>query len=128
MTSTKYESLLQLVAPLITKCSIRRESIGPSERLTVTLKYIFAGTSQIDLAGMFRISPTSISRIINESSAALWNVLLAEKYISHPENEAEWREVANEFERKWNFANCIGAMDGKHIVMQAPDRSGSYFF
>ena len=128
MTPTKYEQLLQLVAPAITKCSIRREAIGPSERLTVTLKYIFAGTSQIDLAGMFRISPTSISRIINETSSALWNCLLAEKYISHPENEIEWSAVANEFERKWNFPNCIGAMDGKHIVMQAPARSGSYFF
>lgn len=34
----------------------------------------------------------------------------------------------NEFERKWNFANCVGAVDGKHIVMQAPARSGSFFF
>ena len=33
MTPTKYEQLLRLVAPAITKCSIRREAIGPSERL-----------------------------------------------------------------------------------------------
>ena len=31
-----YEQLLQLVASVITKCSIRREAIGPGERLTVT--------------------------------------------------------------------------------------------
>ena len=36
MTPTKYEQLLQLVASAITKCSIRREAIGPSERLTVS--------------------------------------------------------------------------------------------
>ena len=107
MTPTKYEELLQLVAPAITKCSIRRETIGPSERLTVTLKYIFAGTSQIDLAGMFRISPTTISRIIQETCSALWNILLAEKYISHPENETEWKAVADEFERKWNFSTAL---------------------
>ena len=52
----------------------------------------------------------------------LKNTFLIQKY------EIEWSAVANEFERKWNFPNCIGAMDGKHIVMQAPARSGSYFF
>lgn len=37
-------------------------------------------------------------------------------------------KVVLEFERKWNFQHCIGAVDGKHIVMQAPARSGSFFF
>ena len=105
---------------------LRRKAIGPSERLTVTLKYIFAGTSQIDLSGMFRISKTTISRIINETCLVLWNVLFAKKFLAHPENGNQWEAVALEFERKRNFHHCIGAMDGKHIVMQAPARSGSY--
>ena len=41
MTPTKYEELLKLVAPQLTRSSLRRKAIGPSERLTVTLKYIF---------------------------------------------------------------------------------------
>ncbi|RLU27126.1 hypothetical protein DMN91_000925 [Ooceraea biroi] len=28
----------------------------------------------------------------------------------------------------WNFVNCIGAIDGKHIVIQAPAHSGSTFY
>ena len=64
MSPTRYEELLRLVAAHITKSSIRREAIGPGERLAVTLRYIFAGISQVDLSGSFRISPTSIGRVI----------------------------------------------------------------
>ena len=28
----------------------------------------------------------------------------------------------------WQFNHCVGAIDGKHVVMQAPPRSGSMFF
>jgi len=28
----------------------------------------------------------------------------------------------------WNFPNCCGAMDGKHIVIRCPSKSGSEFY
>ena len=45
-----------------------------------------------------------------------------------PKTEAQWRNIAKEFEDKWNFPNCIGALDGKHINMICPRNSGSYYF
>ena len=45
-----------------------------------------------------------------------------------PNTEAKWTRIAQEFNDKWNFPHCLGAMDGKHVLIQPPPKSGSYFF
>lgn len=45
-----------------------------------------------------------------------------------PTNEEEWRKVAKGFEDKWQFPNCLGAVDGKHVRIIPPKGSGSLFW
>ena len=45
-----------------------------------------------------------------------------------PQTSDDWKKIAENFEKKWNFPHCIGAMDGKHITITAPYNSGSYYF
>lgn len=45
-----------------------------------------------------------------------------------PQSKEEWLAVAKGYEEKWNFPQCIGAIDGKHIQLQAPIHSGSQYF
>lgn len=45
-----------------------------------------------------------------------------------PENEQEWMELSGKFETMCNFPHAIGACDGKHIIIQCPQHSGSKFF
>ena len=45
-----------------------------------------------------------------------------------PQTENEWLHVADRFKELWNFNNCIGAIDGKHIRIQPPPNSGSDYF
>ena len=49
-------------------------------------------------------------------------------YIDCPSNVSEWKSVAEEFQSKWNFPHGVGALDGKHVVMQALHNSGSVYF
>jgi hypothetical protein len=39
-----------------------------------------------------------------------------------------WLEVAKQYNEIWNFPHCLGALDGKHVVLQAPINTGSEFF
>ena len=45
-----------------------------------------------------------------------------------PQSENEWKLVAREFEKRWNFPHCIGAIDGKHVEIRKPPGTGSYYF
>jgi hypothetical protein len=43
-------------------------------------------------------------------------------------NKDNWNTIADEFWVKWQFPNCIGALDGKHITIQDPKSSGSLYW
>lgn len=45
-----------------------------------------------------------------------------------PETEAEWLVIARGFEERWQFPNCLGSIDGKHIRIVPPSGSGSTFY
>jgi hypothetical protein len=39
----------------------------------------------------------------------------------------QWKATADEFDRRWNFPHCIGALDGKPIVIQ-PENTVAKFY
>lgn len=45
-----------------------------------------------------------------------------------PSKREDWLKLEKEFREQWNFPHCVGAIDGKHIVMQSPLNSGTEFF
>ncbi len=51
-----------------------------------------------------------------------------EHLIVCPSTEVEWRTIATRFALRWNFHHTLGAIDGKHIRIRKPDKSGSQFY
>lgn len=76
----------------------------------------------------FRISKSAISYIVNEVCHAAIEESLASSYLKFPSTHEEWVNIASQFQQRWNFPNCIGAIDGKHIVIQPPANAGSYYY
>ena len=128
MTPSKLQTLSNWVAPLIKRSSVRREAIDPVERLCVTLRYLVTGDAFVTIAASYRISETSISRIVKTTCKAIWDILNEKGFLKCPKTTEEWREVARQFEDVWNFPNCVGAIDGKHVRIQCPSGTGSMYF
>ncbi|KAK5648232.1 hypothetical protein RI129_003124 [Pyrocoelia pectoralis] len=73
-----------------------------------------------------RIHESTISRFVPEVCHAIYKVLKIE-HLSTPDRK-DWLVIAEEFETSWQFPNCIGALDGRHIKFRAPISAGSYYY
>ncbi|KAK5648046.1 hypothetical protein RI129_002938 [Pyrocoelia pectoralis] len=92
----------------------------------LTLRYLASGDSMTSISFLFRIGINSVSRIILETCSAIWDCL--KDIVLRVPSEQIWKEYADTFQTKWNFPHCIGAVDGKHVVIEAPPRSGSVYY
>ncbi|XP_062387121.1 uncharacterized protein LOC134100772 [Sardina pilchardus] len=122
----QFEALLRVVAPTISKQNtIMRQAISPEERLSICLRYLATGDSFRSIAFSFRVGASTVAGIVQQVCSAIWDCLLAD-YMPVPDT-SDWRKIAMGFQ-KLAFPNCLGAMDGKHVVIEAPPSSGSVYY
>nr|CAI5829778.1 unnamed protein product [Callosobruchus analis] len=89
-------------------------------------RYLASGCTFTDLYYTYRLGLATISIIARDVSLAIWNVLRLECLPAS--TKQEWKNIALDFYNKWNFPNCIGCIDGKHIRIKCPKKTGSTFF
>ncbi|XP_061597942.1 uncharacterized protein LOC133461167 [Cololabis saira] len=70
---------------------------------------------------------STIRQFVPETCAAIHQVL-KEKYLKCPDTVEEWQQVADGFQAQWNFPNCLGALDGKHVNVRPPPGTESDTF
>ncbi|XP_033945025.2 uncharacterized protein [Pseudochaenichthys georgianus] len=127
MSAEQMDELLSLLGPELTRQSTHfRAAIEPKQRLAVALRYLASGDSLVSLAFSYRLGCSTVREAVHLVCAAIEKMMM-ERFLPRP-TEDTWKEVAQGFWEKWNFPNCLGAIDGKHIVIQAPPLSGSQYF
>ncbi|KAB0803707.1 hypothetical protein PPYR_00677 [Photinus pyralis] len=127
MDEDTYTHLLSLVSARIQKCDTQlRKAITAHERLTATLRFLATGRNYTDLKFTCGISQPSLSIIIPETCEAICSVLLKD-VIKFPKTTEEWASVASLYEDRWNFPNCLGSIDGKHVRITPPKNSGAFY-
>lgn len=89
-------------------------------------RFLATGDSYKTISFSFRLGHTTVHEIVNETCKTIAETLM-EEMLPRPTTEM-WLSIANDFYTNWNFPNCLGALDGKHVTIQAPANSGSMFF
>ncbi len=90
-------------------------------------RFLATGETYTSLAMQFRVGTSTISRLVPEVCDVIWDVM-NEEWLKLPSTVAEWKSAAADFESKHHHPHCVGAIDGKHITLIAPNNAGSMFY
>ena len=123
-----FDEIVVRVTPLIEKKTTWwREPLSVGLRVAITLRFLATGSSYRTLGYSFRVPHNTISLIIPETCRAIVTAF-GDEVLKMPRTPEEWKKVSQLFEEKWNFPHAVGAIDGKHVRIKSPIRSGSMYF
>lgn len=89
-------------------------------------RYLATGETFASLAFQFRAHKSTICKIVAICLASIVKHILRTA-MPEPTTESFIQNIA-EFSAKWNYPNCCGAIDGKHVRIKSPPKAGSAFF
>lgn len=104
----------------------RTRSTKGSVDMSLYSRFLASGNSYQSLAYSFRVGKSTISQLVPQVCIAIWKVLQP-RVLRRPDHR-QLKAIADEFMWRWNFRNCVGAIDGKHVHLDAPPNSGSVYF
>ncbi|XP_069819612.1 uncharacterized protein [Dendropsophus ebraccatus] len=127
MSVSTFDRLLCDLRPgLIYQDTDMRLAITPEERLIVTLRFLATGNTFASLHFEFLLGISTIAMIVRSTCDVIWERLRAT--VMPPPKPEDWIRIADGFSAAAQFPNCIGALDGKHIRVKKPSRSGSLYY
>lgn len=88
--------------------------------------FLASGDSFYSLATSLRVGTSTVQGIVRETCKALWDVL--QPLVMPTPNEDKWKKIAEKFWQMCKFPLCVGAIDGKHVALKAPNNARSTFY
>ncbi|XP_040071726.1 uncharacterized protein LOC120844158 [Ixodes scapularis] len=123
-----FADILLSIASCIQKLDTEvRPAIPAKDKLQLTLRFLASGESQHSLSRQFCISYSAVNVFLVETCDTIYK-MLGPKYLVSPRTKDEWLAVMKNFYERWQFPQCIGALDGKHVTIIKPLNSGSVYF
>ncbi|XP_034040603.1 putative nuclease HARBI1 [Thalassophryne amazonica] len=120
-----FQEMVEKLTPhLEKKVTFMREPLDVGLKLATTLRFLSTGNSYTSLQHSFRVDLTTICKFLPEVCKAIIEVY-KDKVLRCPKTEEGWKEVAEGFSSRWNYYNCLGAVDGKHVAVK---KSGSFYY
>jgi hypothetical protein len=89
-------------------------------------RFLATGDSFSTIGHSFRMGFSTVSSIVAEVCDVIWQ-RLQPTYMPQPTAEI-WEKAISGFQEKWHFPNCIGSIDGKHVTIKCPNKTGSNHF
>jgi hypothetical protein len=122
-----FDEILGRIRHRIAKSDTRfRKALEPGLKLAMTMRHLASGDKYASLKFNFRVAHNTMSLCVREVCQAIVDEY-KDECIPCPTTEAQWRIIAEAFERRWNAPHACGALDGKHIAIKRPRNSGSQF-
>ena len=97
-----------------------------NQMLLIIYSFLATGDSFWTLHIRFRRGASTIAQVVYDVCDAIWEVM--HPIYMAPPTVDDWKQIEHRFNTRWNFPNCIGAIDSKHVMMRAPPNSNSLFF
>lgn len=120
MSAGSFDDLFRWVNPHIKHGSTSVRLWVRLGGLAVTIHFLSSGISQRTLAASFKLGSATVSCSVREVCYAVWRGLWDE-FAAFPEGE-QWVVIESDFWELWNYPNCVGAIDGKHISERTSQR------
>ena len=104
-----------------------RKPLEVSLKLAVTLRHLPTGESYTSLQYHCRVGRSTICKFVPQVCKAILKEFQQE-YLVCPTDLEDWKKIEERFRNRWKFPHAVSALDGKHIAIKKPKKSGSEYF
>ena len=104
-----------------------RKALEVGLKLAVTLRDLSTGEIYTSLQYQWRVGRKTICKFVPQVCKAILKEFQQE-YLVCPTDPEDWKPIGERFRYRWNVPQAVGALEGKHIAIKKPKKSGSEYF
>ncbi|CAH1959450.1 unnamed protein product [Acanthoscelides obtectus] len=124
MSVETFDYILINIQPELGKKVNADRILSAAEKLFLTLRFLSVGMTFRSLAQSYSLGRSTVAKTIYQTLKAIWKKLVIQ-HMSPKLTSEVLSEISDMFFSRWQFPNCVGAIDGKHFRIQKPPRSGN---